>query len=70
MIDYFVNKEIEINKIRKQELDQINSITKGMQKTKSGLFHLVDNKGNKDFPSIGSTVSVHYTGKLVDGNYF
>ena len=68
--DYFVNKEIEINKIRKQELDQINSITKGMQKTKSGLFHLVDNKGNKDFPSIGSTVSVHYTGKLVDGTLF
>ena len=68
--DYFKNKEIEKDKIKKLELDKIISITKGMEKTKSGLFHLIDNKGNKDFPSIGSTVSVHYTGKLVDGTIF
>mgnify|MGYP001254940915 FL=1 len=68
--DYFKNKEIEKDKIKKLELDKIISITKGMEKTKSGLFHLIENKGNNDFPSIGSTVSVHYTGKLVDGTIF
>ena len=68
--DYFKNKEIEKDKIKKLELDKIISITKGMKKTKSGLFHLIENKGNNDFPSIGSTVSVHYTGKLVDGTIF
>ena len=68
--DYFKNKKIEKDKIKKLELDKIISITKGMEKTKSGLFHLIENKGNNDFPSIGSTVSVHYTGKLVDGTIF
>jgi len=68
--DYFKNKEIEKDKIKKLELDKIISLTKGMEKTKSGLFHLIENKGNNDFPSIGSTVSVHYTGKLVDGTIF
>ena len=68
--DYIKNKEIEKDKIKKLELDKIISITKGMEKTKSGLFHLIENKGNNDFPSIGSTVSVHYTGKLVDGTIF
>ena len=68
--DYFKNKEIEKDKINKLQLDKIISITKGMEKTKSGLFHLIENKGNNDFPSIGSTVSVHYTGKLVDGTIF
>ena len=68
--DYFKNKEIEKDKIKKLELDKITSLTKGMEKTKSGLFHLIENKGNNDFPSIGSTVSVHYTGKLVDGTIF
>ena len=68
--DYFINKEIEKEKIEKQDLDKIISITKGMEKSKSGLFHMIDNKGNNNFPSIGSTVSVHYTGKLVDGTIF
>ncbi len=68
--DYFKNKEIEKDKIKKLELDKIISITKGMKKTKSGLFHLIENKGNNDFPSTGSTVSVHYTGKLLDGTIF
>ena len=68
--DYFKNIEIEKDKIKKLELDKIISITKGMEKTKSGLFHLIENKGNNDFPSTGSTVSVHYTGKLVDGTIF
>ena len=68
--DYFIKKEIEKEKIEKQELDKIISITKGMEKSKSGLFHKIDNKEYNDFPSIGSTVSVHYTGKLVDGTIF
>jgi len=68
--DYLRNKEIEKGKTVKEELDKIISITKGMEKTKSGLFHLIDNKGNNDFPSKGSTVSVHYSGKLIDGTIF
>ena len=68
--DYLKNKEIEKDKLKKLELDKITSLTKGMEKTKSGLFYLIDNKGNNDFPSTGSTVSVHYTGKLVDGTIF
>tara|TARA_B100000945_G_scaffold320391_1_gene330341 strand:- start:2166 stop:3107 length:942 start_codon:yes stop_codon:yes gene_type:complete len=68
--DYFIKKEIEKEKIEKQELNKIISITKEMEKSKSGLFYMIDNKGNNDFPSIGSTVSLHYTGKLVDGTIF
>ena len=68
--DYFINKEIEKEKIEKQELDKIISITKGMEKSKSGLFHMIDNKGNNNFPSIGCKVSVNYTGKLIDWNIF
>ncbi len=68
--DYIRNKVIEKDKTDKEELDKIISITKGMEKAKSGLFHLIDNKGNNDFPSIGSTVSVHYKGKLIDGTVF
>ena len=68
--DYIKDKEIQKDKLNKEEFDKIISISKGMKKTKSGLFHLIDNKGNNDFPSIGTTVSVHYTGRLIDGTIF
>jgi len=63
-------KKIQKDKLNKEELNKIISVTRGMEKTKSGLFYLIDNKGNNDFSSIGSTVSVHYTGKLIDGTIF
>jgi cyclophilin family peptidyl-prolyl cis-trans isomerase len=68
--DYNEDKKIQKDKLNKEVLNKIFSVTKGMEKTKSGLFYLIDNKGNNDFSSIGSTVSVHYTGKLIDGTIF
>jgi len=54
----------------KIELDKLKSITKGMKKTNSGLYYSVENNKSKNFPTMGSTVSVHYRGSLIDGTVF
>lgn len=39
-------------------------------RTNSGLRYLVDNEGAGDKPAKGATVTVHYTGTLIDGTKF
>ena len=38
--------------------------------TGSGLYYVIENTGNGDFPNISSTVTVAYKGTLIDGTIF
>ena len=38
--------------------------------TQSGLYYLQTKSGNNEKPQVGTKVSVHYTGKLLDGSVF
>ena len=38
--------------------------------TGSGLYYVIENTGNGDFPNINSTVTVAYKGTLIDGTIF
>lgn len=40
------------------------------KETASGLMYIMQQQGQGDFPAAGKTVSVHYTGTLVDGTKF
>lgn len=41
-----------------------------MEVDNSGLFYVVSKEGNGEFPTINNNVTVHYTGKLLDGSVF
>lgn len=62
-------KEREAAAINAQE-DMLNEHITNMEKTSSGLFYSIDRKGTGSKASKGHTVSVHYTGKLIDGTVF
>ena len=67
-----------LEKIEKEELDKkakqvqkMKKLTSGATVTESGLAYKVINKGSgTTHPTAESTVTVHYTGKLVDGTVF
>lgn len=40
------------------------------QTTPSGLYYIIDNSGTDRHPTINSTVTVRYTGKLLSGSVF
>jgi len=50
--------------------EQLETISKGFQKTKSGLRYQIINEGSGPQPKKGQTISVHYKGSLVNGNVF
>ena len=63
-------KKEETEKAAKQA-EEMKNLTKGATVTKSGLAYKVINKGSGDVnPTAESTVTVHYTGKLIDGTVF
>ena len=45
-------------------------LTEGSTETESGLKYIILKEGNGEKPQIGQTVSVHYSGFLVDGTKF
>ena len=53
----------------KQFLEQ-NAKTEGVKVTASGLQYLVVKEGNDVKPTADDVVTVHYTGKLIDGTVF
>ena len=62
-------REEERKKLEMEEL--LNDLKKGSETTSSGLSYKINKKGNgKENPNPNSTVTVHYTGKLVDGTIF
>jgi FKBP-type peptidyl-prolyl cis-trans isomerase len=42
----------------------------GVQKTKSGLYYKIELPGNAKRPTTEDVVTIHYTGKLIDGTVF
>jgi peptidylprolyl isomerase len=50
--------------------EQLEAISKGFQKTKSGLRYQIINEGSGPKPQKGQNISVHYKGSLVNGNVF
>ena len=56
---------------RKKAEKELMLLQKGSEVTSSGLAYKVIKKGNGDVkPKPNSTVTVHYTGKLLDGTVF
>lgn len=45
-------------------------LTEGMTKTESGLYYKKHNETQGELPKKGTNVSVHYTGKFLDGGIF
>ena len=54
----------------KDELKQLESYAKTSIKTESGLMYEIIKKGSGSKPKVGSSVSVHYSGYLLDGTKF
>jgi len=71
----FETKQQELEEAQKAKAAkaqaELKNLTKGATITKSGLAYKVLNKGTgKTNPGASDTVTVHYTGKLVDGTVF
>lgn len=62
-------KEREAAAAKKQE-EQMRKLTEGFEKTASGLHYKITETGSGEKPTKGDTVSVHYTGMLLDGTVF
>lgn len=45
-------------------------VSQGFEKTKTGLLYKIEKKGNGERATKGKKVSVHYTGKLLNGQVF
>lgn len=54
----------------KAQIDKAAKYLPNATKTASGIFYVVDKTGSGSKPTRGQTVSVHYTGKLLDGTVF
>ena len=54
---------------RKQQ-EALAQLTEGFDRTASGLFYLITQKGNGKKAKKGDEVAVHYTGMLLDGKVF
>jgi peptidylprolyl isomerase len=55
---------------RTADLAKINSTYPNLQQTPSGLRYNIQRQGSGDKPTRGKTVSLHYSGKLLDGTVF
>jgi len=65
------NAKAKIEEARKGELDLIKKNWPGAVETESGLRYIVENKGDGgDKPKMGTAVTTHYTGTLLDGSKF
>lgn len=61
-------KRIEAQRIEQEKI--LKSLAEGMQKTDSGLYYEILEKGNGAKAEKGKMVSVHYTGALSNGQVF
>ena len=71
--EYFTNLEAragEMNKKLGEEFLEKNAKEEGVKVTESGLQYLVVKEGNDVRPGADDAVTVHYTGRLIDGTVF
>ena len=68
--DFFKERKKIIAEKNKLEKEKLIKISKGFNKTESGLLYKIINKNNKESPKTGDTVKVHYKGKLLDDTVF
>ena len=68
---YGCNKNVDYNQIDDDLIVQyISENNLDALATESGLYYIIENTGNGDFPNINSTVTVAYKGTLLDGTIF
>ncbi len=63
-------REKREEKQRLEAQKNLQKHTEGLEKTKSGLYYKITEKGSGKKPKRGQQVSVHYTGMLLDGTVF
>ena len=69
--EIFLKKKNDREKIAKDSMKkQLGKHIIGMEQTTSGLYYLINKKGNNMRPKTGDKVSVHYKGMLLDGSIF
>tara|TARA_A200000113_G_C8715343_1_gene306493 strand:- start:143 stop:595 length:453 start_codon:yes stop_codon:yes gene_type:complete len=71
LISNSCKKETDYNQIDEDLIVQyISDNNLDAVATGSGLYYVIENTGNGDFPNISSTVTVAYKGTLIDGTIF
>lgn len=68
--DFRNSGEKKMADARKKAESELDKLSGGFEKTKSGLRYKILKKGNGSVPEKGQTVSVHYEGSLLDGEVF
>jgi peptidylprolyl isomerase len=68
--NFKASKDVREAKQNAEHEEQLETISKGFQKTKSGLRYQIINEGSGPHPKKGQNISVHYKGSLVNGNVF
>ena len=64
------SREKRVAEEKRQAEERIQKLTEGFDKTESGLYYKIFEKGNGAKAQKGKTVSVHYTGALDNGQVF
>jgi peptidyl-prolyl cis-trans isomerase A (cyclophilin A) len=62
--------EIEAKEKAKADEAALVELSRGFQKTPSGLMYKIETAGSGDKPNPANTVKVHYEGKFLDGKVF
>ena len=60
----------KFNAEKRKQQEALAQLTEGFEKTASGLYYKITEKGNGKKPKKGDQVAVHYTGMLLDGKVF
>ncbi|MDO4881037.1 MAG: peptidylprolyl isomerase [Capnocytophaga sp.] len=63
-------KEARIAEQKRKEAEKIAELTQGFEKTPSGLFYKITQKGTGKKAQKGDEIAAHYTGMLLDGKIF
>ena len=63
-------KQARIEAEKRKQQEALAQLTEGFEKTASGLYYKITEKGNGKKPKKGDQVAVHYTGMLLDGKVF
>ena len=63
-------KELRIAQEKKKQEEALAEVTQGFEKTPSGLFYKITEKGSGKKAKTGDNVAVHYTGMLLNKSVF